>query len=286
MDSWTVADMHKLAHAIIAAGDTFYVRRVLQREEIGLRQAWLRLTGRILPAGQDGVAQMSARQTTAQYGDFSPNDFPMYGIRDAARYLKIPSATLRAWFAGTNRGAFRPVLGPAAFPPLKLSFNNLAEAYVLHNLRTEHDVKLSNVRQAIAEAERRLGIDRLLLRKDLKAHAGEILIETFDQYLTLGASGQYAIKVMLDAVLERFIWEDPNFPSMLFPFLPGAIPSDKVVAINPKKSFGAPYLASRGITTAVIASRFDAGESIPFLAKDYTVDEKEISAAIVYEKAA
>jgi uncharacterized protein (DUF433 family) len=219
------------------------------------------------------------------YGDQSPNDFPMYGIRDASRYLKIPTATLRSWFAGTNQGKFLPVLSPASLPPVKLSFNNLAEAFVLHNLRTEHGVQLSKVRQAIAEAEREIGINRLLLRRDLKTHAGRILIEKFGEYLTLGQSGQYTMKVMLDAVLERFIWEDPNFPSTLFPYLlPGN--SKKVIALNPRKSFGAPYLASRGITTAIIVSRFDAGESISSLAKDYKVEEEEISAAIVYEQAA
>jgi len=38
----------------------------------------------------------------AAYGNYSPNDFPMYGIRDASRYLKIPSATVRSWFVGTK----------------------------------------------------------------------------------------------------------------------------------------------------------------------------------------
>jgi uncharacterized protein (DUF433 family) len=220
------------------------------------------------------------------YGEFSPNDFPMYGIRDASRYLKIPTATLRSWFAGTNQGAFVRVLPPAAFGPLKLSFNNLAEAYVLHSLRTQHHVKLSKVRQAIAEAERELGIQRLLLRSDLKAHAGQILIEKFGMYLMLGMAGQFAMKEMLDAVLDRFVWDDTNFPSILFPYLHDARRSEKVIALNPKRSFGAPYLASRGVTTAVIVSRFDAGEPIPSLAKDYNVEETEISAAIVYEQAA
>jgi hypothetical protein len=35
MESWTVAEMHELARAIVAAGDSFYVRRVLQRLERG-----------------------------------------------------------------------------------------------------------------------------------------------------------------------------------------------------------------------------------------------------------
>jgi uncharacterized protein (DUF433 family) len=217
----------------------------------------------------------------ARYEDIDPNDFPMYGIRDASRYIKIPAATIRAWFAGTNRGAFRRVLTPAGGTPVKLSFNNLAEAYVLHSLRTHHRVQLSKVREALVEAERALGIKRLLLRSDLKAHAGKILIEKFGEYLTLGESGQLAMKVMLDAALDRFVWEDPTFPSMLFPQIQ-SLPSAKVVAINPRRSFGAPHVASRGVTTAVISSRVDAGESIQAVAADYRLTEDEVRAALVY----
>lgn len=228
--------------------------------------------------------------TAAQeiYGDMSPNDFPMYGVRYASHCLKIAPATLRSWFAGTNRGVFAPVLEPAAFGPITLSFNNLAESFVLRSLRRDYDVKLWDIRQAISEAESELGIDRLLLRQDLKTHAGELLIEKFGNYLTLGNSGQYAMKRVLDEVLDRFVWEDPNFPSTLFPYLPQAVrlSDDKIIAINPKRSFGAPYLASTGITTAIIAKRFDAGDSIHNLAADYRVDEDEIGAAIVYEEAA
>lgn len=221
-----------------------------------------------------------------QYSQDAPNDFPMYGVRDASRYLKIPTATLRSWFAGTNQGKFRRVLSPAAHPPLRLSFNNLAEAFVLHNLRTEHGVQLEKIRRAIAAAERQLGIERLLLNRSLKAHAGEVLLEKFGQYLTLGQASQYAMKVLLEDVLTRFLWEDPNFPSTLFPYVPRSSSEKKIIALNPRKSFGTPYLTDHGITTAVIVSRFEAGETIPALAEDYKLEQADISAAIVYEQAA
>jgi hypothetical protein len=35
MKAWTVFEMHELAQAIIAAGDSFYCRRVLQRLDRG-----------------------------------------------------------------------------------------------------------------------------------------------------------------------------------------------------------------------------------------------------------
>lgn len=220
------------------------------------------------------------------YGGVSPNDFPMYGIRDASRCLKIASATLRSWFVGTNRGTFPPVLEPAATGPLKLSFNNLAEAYVLRSLRTEHEVKLDKIRSAIIEAQEQLDISRLLLNRGLKAHAGDLLIEKFGQYLMLGRSGQLAMRELLKGVLERFIWEEENFPSTILPFVPYAHLTDKVIAINPRRSFGAPHLHKRGITTAIIAMRFNAGESMKELAADYRVPDDQIRTAIVYEEAA
>jgi uncharacterized protein (DUF433 family) len=230
------------------------------------------------------VKSRNHKRSVALYGDLDPSDVPLYGSRDASRYLKIAHATLRSWFAGTNRGQFQRVLTPAATGPIRLSFNNLAEAYVLWSLRTVHEVRLSTIRQAIAEAEQELGISHLLRRRDLKAHAGTLLIGKFDQYLRLGASGQFAMKRMLDAALRRFEWEDPEFPSKLFPvFSNGLELPDKVIVINPRRSFGSPILVSKGISTSVITMRYNARESIKAIAKDYDVSEEEITAAIVYE---
>jgi uncharacterized protein (DUF433 family) len=192
---------------------------------------------------------------------------------------------LRSWFAGTNKGQFQPVLSPAVSSPLRLSFNNLAEAYVLHSLRTEHAVHLSTIRKAICEAERELRITHLLRRNDLKTFAGTLLIEKFGEYLSLGASGQLAMKQMLEAVLDRFEWETPEFPTKLFPLPQPGSPQDRIIVLNPRRSFGAPILASKGISTSVITMRYNAAETIASIAADYGVSEQEITAAIVYEEA-
>jgi uncharacterized protein (DUF433 family) len=159
------------------------------------------------------------------------------------------------------------------------------EAYVLHSLRTEHAVNLSTIRRAIAEAERELQITHLLRRNDLKTYAGNLLIQKFGQYLSLGASGQFAMKQMLDAVLDRFEWEEPGFPTKLFPFPQHGSLRDKSIVLNPRRSFGAPMLASKGIATSIITMRYNAAESIASIAEDYGVSEQEITAAIVYEEA-
>jgi hypothetical protein len=52
---WTVREMHALAHAIVAAGDSFYLRRLLrrlERRELALAEVLARLTN---PAGGAAV---------------------------------------------------------------------------------------------------------------------------------------------------------------------------------------------------------------------------------------
>lgn len=73
---------------------------------------------------------------------------PAYTLAEAARYLRLPQATLRAWTVGRDhpvadgQNRFKALIKPAnsltgAKPPL-LSFYNLIEAHVLRALRTEH----------------------------------------------------------------------------------------------------------------------------------------------------
>ena len=100
-------------------------------------------------------------------------DHPAYTVAEAARYLKVSSATLRTWVAGrdykTVRGAKRwqPLITPASKNPSLLSFWNLIEAHVLWGLRTDHRVPVRAVREALDFEEEKLGIERLLLRKEL-----------------------------------------------------------------------------------------------------------------------
>lgn len=58
-----------------------------------------------------------------------------------------------------------------------LSFTNLIEAHVLRELRSEHGVSLEAVRQALEYAERTLGVQRLLLRRELCSEGGQLFLE-------------------------------------------------------------------------------------------------------------
>jgi uncharacterized protein (DUF433 family) len=222
-----------------------------------------------------------------------PRDQPAYTLAEAARYLKLPIATLRSWVAGrpypTSEGVsrFQPLIHPARKKPPALSFWNLIEAHVLRSLRTDHGVSIKAVRQAVSYAEKALKIQRLLLRKELRTEAGKVFLDRYGQLIDLSASGQLAMRHLLEEHLKRIEWDDWQFPVRLYPFLSiEATPAARPIAIDPKIAFGRPVVISAGVSTAAIAERIDAKETVEDLAADYGVTMTEIEQAVLFERAA
>jgi uncharacterized protein (DUF433 family) len=218
---------------------------------------------------------------------------PAYPLTEAARYLKLPVATLRSWVSGRSYptakgvGRFQPLIHPPSRKPPVLSFLNLIEAHVLRALRSDHAVSLRDVRRALKYAESALGVERLLLRSELRARGGELFLDRYGELINLSASGQMAMRKLFEQHLERIEWKVPEVPARLFPFVAseGLTPA-RPIAIDPQVAFGRPIVVSRGITTHVIAERIDAGETVAELAADYDLSPAEIEEAVLYERAA
>lgn len=219
---------------------------------------------------------------------------PAYSVAEAARYLKVAPATLRSWVVGrpypTGAGTAhsKPVIRAAKTPPPTLSFWNLIEAHVLRSLRTDHGVPMDALRRAVAYAEKSLQIERLLLSPELRTDAGKLLLERYGELIELSASGQIAMRSLLNSHLARVEWDEWKFPVRLYPFTSSGVGSSdkRPVAIAANIAFGRPILVHGGITTATIAERIDAGESIAELADDYDVLPEDIEEAVLYEHAA
>lgn len=233
---------------------------------------------------------------TDLYRGTEPREAPLYSIADAAWYLDIPEATLRSWVVGRS---YPRQVGPAFFEPLirapeggegRLSFSNLVEAHVLRALRTYHQVPIKHVRAALNYAEDRFGIDRLLLRQDLLTLAGDVFLDRYGALVNLSKSGQLAVRKVLEAHLDRVEWAtDDPVPVRLFPFSRGDVlppGTGKLILIDPQVAFGKPTVAGKGVTTAVLVRRFNAGESLADLASDYDLSEEQVEAAIPYERVA
>lgn len=215
-----------------------------------------------------------------------------YTLAEAARYLKLPQATLRAWTVGRDypvavgQNRFKAIIKPARGKPALLSFFNLIEAHVLRALRTEHGVSIKALRDSIAYAERTLKIDRLLLREDLRTHGGRVLLDHYGHLIDLSASGQIAIRKALEDHLARVEWDEWKVPVRLYPYPTAALDGRRPIAIDANIAFGRPVLVARGISTHAIAERLDVGESVADLAADYDLSPSDIEQAALYERAA
>lgn len=232
-------------------------------------------------------------ERSALYQGRDPRELPAYSIADAARYLGVPPATIRSWVAGRSYplqggvGSFEPLITPADPQGNRLSFYNLVEAHVLRALRTKHAVPLKHVRPAITYAERELGIQRLLLSDQLHTAAGDVFLQHLDHLVNLTRSGQLVLKQLLEAYLQRVERDSSAIPIRLYPFLGRSIEREsRAVVIDPAVSFGRPTVAGSGILTSVLVQRIDSGESVRDLAYDYDLSEAQITAAVLFERAA
>ena len=105
--------------------------------------------------------------------------------------------------------------------------------------------------------------------------------------IELTASGQLAMRRVLQEHLKRIEWDPSKFPVQLYPFLPaGEAEKERPIVIDARLAYGRPVLVSKSISTRTIADRIDAGELVDDVAADYGLDASEIEQAAVYERAA
>jgi uncharacterized protein (DUF433 family) len=223
-----------------------------------------------------------------------PREVPAYGIDEAAVYLQIPPATLRAWVLGRRypvKGGSRSS-GPLIRPATReggclLSFFNLVEAHVLGAIRRVHEVDLGAARRAIDFMERRFGSRHPLAESHLLTDGKDLFLHELGELIAVSDGGQKAMRRVLDAHLKRIDRDAEGVAARLFLFTRGGsrgADDPRTVTVDPGVSFGRPVLSGTGIPTAVIAERFKAGETIGELAADYGRSAREIEEALRCEQ--
>ncbi len=226
----------------------------------------------------------STREAAGWLLELDVRDRPLYTVAEAARYLGVPAATLRAWTKGRGyptrqgEGWSEPLI---SLPPGSglLSFHNLVEANVLAALRRVHDVPMARVRAMIDFAREKLGAKRPLLL-DLHAGLGEVFVVAGERLLALSRAGQLALREVIEQHLARVERDEHGLAVRYHPSLPPRLASEFVV-LDPKVAFGAPTV--RGVRTEVIALRFNAGETLDEIAADYRLTPEEVHEAVLFE---
>jgi len=218
--------------------------------------------------------------------DIAPRELPAYTITEAARYLRMPAATLRSWVVGryypteAGRTFFRPIILIADKKHLLLSFINLVEAHVLDAIRRKHNVSLRNVRIALNYLSRNFNQKHPLADQSFETDGINLFIQKYGQLINISQAGQLAMRSLMHAHLRR-IEHEGGLPIRLYPFIRKRENDEpKRVVIDPRVSFGRPVLAGTGIATLIVAERYKAGESVDELAQDYRCERLDIEEAI------
>lgn len=209
-------------------------------------------------------------------------EVPMYGLTEAAQYLRVPLNTLRYWVHGG--GSVPSLVKLASTAPPRLSFTNLLECHMLSSMRAIYDVRILKVRKSLATLAKYVQHKHPLVEQAFQTDRRDLFIEHVGKVVNLSKDEQILIPGVMELYLER-IERDPRGLFKFYPFVMDRTPNEpKLILINPAVGFGKPVIAGTGISTSVVASRFNAREPIEDLASEYGVTPKQIEEAIRWEQ--
>ncbi|MDQ3565917.1 MAG: DUF433 domain-containing protein [Pseudomonadota bacterium] len=218
---------------------------------------------------------------------------PAYGIPEAAGYLRLPVSTLRAWMLGQryrDRGEpkfFKPVIEIADPNNRHLSFINLVEAFVLAGVRRKHDISLPKVRKAVAYLRRTFDTKRPLAEEKFQTDGVDLFVEKFGSLIGATQEGQVQMREIIHDRLKRVVRDPRGMPEKIVLFPAGREKARSAdVVIDPKFSSGRPILDGLGVRTAILAERFDAGDNVEVLAREYDAPPEAVQNAIRCERRA
>ena len=212
-----------------------------------------------------------------------------YTFADAARYVRAPVATVRAWFLGTKTGwgQFHPVLQLDDPTRRMLSFRNLVELHVLNSIRKRHRVTLFRVRTAIEILSVAWKSEHPLAEQDILTDGYELFARVSGLLTNVSNDDK---QIILDKVLRAALRRIERHPTggacKLFPFPSAEVESaePQTIEINPSVQFGRSCLAGTGIPTEILYQRHRGGDGVDVLAHDYEMPIERVREAIRFEQ--
>lgn len=217
------------------------------------------------------------------YGGQDPRNAPIYSVSEVAHHLRLPRSTVQAWVRSRGGPApFRRVIIPDDGRGTLLSFRNLVEIHVLSALR-QYQLPLPRIRGALGFMREHFETEHPFADRDISTDRVDIFVQYLDSWIAVTGGGQLALKPVIERYLERIERDQKGLLRRLYPFL-GERDARRIVAIDPRCKFGRPYLVDAGVETAIIASRYHAGDGIAALAADFDTTKDQIEGALRFER--
>jgi uncharacterized protein (DUF433 family) len=214
-----------------------------------------------------------------------PEEAPAYSIAEAATLAGVPTSTLRSWVVGrpfAARGGQRWSKAVIHLPKGEgrfLSFTNLVEVHVLAAMRRKHALKLEAIRKAVRYMHEALDVEHPLATKQFKTNGVDLFVEWLGKIINVSREGQLGIKAVLTNSLARVEYDKQGRAVRLFPMFRRE-DAPKSIVIDPRRAFGRPIIIGTAVPAADIRARFDAGDSVEELARDFELAPKLIEDAL------
>lgn len=197
----------------------------------------------------------------------------VYTIESASWLLGIAEQTIIRWGHTTQRRP-QPLLRPTH--GWAYSFHDLVSLAVIAVLR-QRQVPERNVARALRELEDITDEPRPLARRDVVDQLATAGVSVLLGDLDLTQSRQTVIIETLSMYLQPIVYDDDSLLARLWK------PSLHVV-VDPEVQVGRPCIEGTRVTTDVVASRVEQGESVDLIARDLDLSRAEIADAIGFEK--
>src|SRR6266851_937884 len=211
-------------------------------------------------------------------------DEPIYTAADVSRIVRVPYQTVRYWAFG--RYSVSPLFEVPQTTPPAVSFANMLECHVLNAMRSKYELNVRNVRSALDSLASKFHDPRRgrpLLTEDFRTNGIDLFIN--QGAINISAGGQGTLLPLLNVYLERIQWSVAELgPRKFYPFVYEVSPREpRIISLTPTIAAGRPVIDGTGVSTAVIASRFFARDSVENLAQEYELSERQIEEAIRWE---
>lgn len=211
-----------------------------------------------------------------------PRFRPLYALGEVARYAKTSPQTASRWLRGyeypTQQGTRYSGRVAGSGKEGFLTFEDLVEVAAIARARNE-GVSMSRLRQAVTTAQAIYRWQRPFLHRGFLTDGRELFLREGDSgdHVNLNREGQVAWQ-HISEVLRSVDYED-DYPSRWW-----AAGRAKHIVVDPRYSFGKPFVHPQVVSTIILIQRFQAGEDIDDLADDYDLSRAVVGDAIRFEQ--
>jgi uncharacterized protein (DUF433 family) len=234
-------------------------------------------------------------QTTHDRGEPTIDDVrfsqALYNVAEAARLVGMNTSTFATWGQGyerrpVGRAAVRsaPIITtvPNSGDGRQIPFIGLVEATVVQAFR-QTGLPMQRIRRALAVLASQGELVHALASRQLYSDGAEVLYDyarhEHDKQLgllTVVASGQRVFHDVIANYLERIDFgDDPWAQALVVPAT-----ERELLRIRPGVASGDPLFIEGGAPLSAVRSRWQAGEPVSAIGRDYGVPDRDIEEAL------